>query len=408
MKKLPYWQDKTVYFHLIFCLLLVLTPFFSRWWSILPVGLSCVFVICFFCTKIKNRASDFDFKTLGIQSVFLFAAAAMAYISASYFWSVVPDYTLKRISKLWILAAAGAVLYASIRHKNHFWGAAPARLYFFSFAAGIALLCFEALSDLQITKYFSPADKVRGSDINPGAAAFSVLIWPILFLAVKKLNIKAAAFGAYLLTCGVLFLTDSQSSQLAMVVAGLIFAGVYFFRQRALKIYFFLISISLFAAPFLYPVLRMSWPTSINDHVRDATLVRLDIWAEFSHLSLNAPFFGHGAGASRYAELDPSRQIYNVYYETVLHPHSAILQIWYELGLMGIFFLWGGLGYIFFKLIKAHNRLDQAFTAAMITAMGAVALVGYGVWQSWLIGCYMMVAILFVKWLKFSNNPADL
>lgn len=108
---------------------------------------------------------------------------------------------------------------------------------------------------------------------------------------------------------------------------------------------------------------------------------RAIIWWAYSTEIWNAAIFGHGLQASleadaAYLGADPDITIVLQFG----HPHNFSIQIWYELGLVGITFSTA----LFALLIRRLHRLDdrqKVTAAALMAGIWSVAYVSHGAWQ---------------------------
>ncbi|SVE50744.1 uncharacterized protein METZ01_LOCUS503598, partial [marine metagenome] len=80
-----------------------------------------------------------------------------------------------------------------------------------------------------------------------------------------------------------------------------------------------------------------------------------------------------------------------------LHPHNAIIQIWLELGLVGLILF----SALFFVLVMAiPNRRKEsaacAISASVLTAGLVVSQLGFGFWQGWWLATLGVAAILTI------------
>jgi exopolysaccharide production protein ExoQ len=71
-----------------------------------------------------------------------------------------------------------------------------------------------------------------------------------------------------------------------------------------------------------------------------------------------------------------------------LHPHNGILQVWLELGGIGIGLAFGPLILLIrhaFRIPAWRSRLVQGMIAGNTAAALSVGLVSFGIWQEWLV-----------------------
>ena len=77
-----------------------------------------------------------------------------------------------------------------------------------------------------------------------------------------------------------------------------------------------------------------------------------------------------------------------------LHPHSAFLQIWLELGILGVILTVG----VLYITISGISKIPNVMGAAAIMAIFVIAFtltqLSFGIWQGWLVGALCTTVIL--------------
>lgn len=139
---------------------------------------------------------------------------------------------------------------------------------------------------------------------------------------------------------------------------------------------------------------------------------RLVIWSYTKEKILERPFFGHGAFSSRFVGEDYQiTNMDNIKMPAIsLHPHNNIMQIWLELGLIGII-----ISYFFiFSLIKklgSNNENRIIFSVMPLISIIQVFFIGqlsYGFWQSWWIAIIIMNFILYSMLFRENTSLKNL
>ncbi len=119
-------------------------------------------------------------------------------------------------------------------------------------------------------------------------------------------------------------------------------------------------------------------------HSRD----RVEIWVSFGALTRINPIFGQGFATSAIMAQQPDAQKVDASNRLMLgvgHPHQMILQIWVELGIMGVIALLVAImtGVVRPLAKSVNNPSDFASVYALTISIFLIAHVGHGLWQGW-------------------------
>lgn len=272
----------------------------------------------------------------------------------------------------------------------------------------MALLAVEALWALPFNRAAQP-DAEIGQLLQNTSRATTILLAICWVGAAWLISIGGAArVGAariLLVACALLAL---QTDQIASIVAwgfGLAAFVLAFAAPRfAILATTTGLAIWMLAAPFLTPLLLAN--QRLVDALPDSWAIRAGMWEYVCAKIWESPWIGHGIDASR--AVAERLQVREFEFRAVqLHPHSASLQIWYELGFVGaalaaLTLLLGGWS---LARLFAHNRAGAAAAAATIAALGLIANVSYGVWQEWW-NATMLVAAALVAALAVRDAKA--
>jgi O-antigen ligase len=136
----------------------------------------------------------------------------------------------------------------------------------------------------------------------------------------------------------------------------------------------------LAAAPLLTPLLA----SAVDPEAMPRSWTeRIGIWGYVCDRIWEQPWFGHGLDAAR-AHL-PAIPV---------HPHSASLQIWFELGVVGValaaaLLFTGGR-----ELVRrfADNPPAAAAAAGTLTSIGVVANISFNLWAEWWLAAMFLAA----------------
>lgn len=192
------------------------------------------------------------------------------------------------------------------------------------------------------------------------------------------------------------FLSESSSAQLALIVIMIAWPIGFVFRRFAISVFAIGTIATLILFPFLAHHILDLIPERIQNHVGYGSLgIRADMWVAFSSLLTNAPFFGHGMEASldaaaAYPDLALSEELLGWG-----HTHNFAIQVWYELGAVGVA-LFAILLFFYFRILRMVPQNLLPATLSTTAAVWTVSLVSHGAWQAW---WWSLVGLLAMAWI---------
>lgn len=260
----------------------------------------------------------------------------------------------------------------------------------------IALLLFELSTDSSFFRFVTGRQDDPDLPLfryNRGTTALVLLAWPAaawlwsrqrrgLAISLVALSIGAAAYGdsASALVAGLLASITAMAAAVApmvTLVVGLAVAGAF-----------------TLLAPWILLNL-LDWVRPFIESIPPSVLDRIEIWNHGAKAVLDAPIFGHGIGIMRHLPVpDPALSGYRHMVKPPTHPHDAALQIWLELGGVGVV-LFAGLIWLVARCVV---KLETPWRSAALAAMAGVlftAMVSYGLWQETWLGIIAMTALAF-------------
>jgi exopolysaccharide production protein ExoQ len=136
---------------------------------------------------------------------------------------------------------------------------------------------------------------------------------------------------------------------------------------------------------------------------------RVAIWHTVSDKVVEAPIIGHGFRASR--AIKGQVDVYGAQRAAVpLHPHNAVLQIWLELGLLGVLImlgLWWQISQLVLKVYDEFGRHVAGVVQASISSAVAISLVSFGFWQTWWQSVLAITTITLALYIKSLRTNAS-
>ncbi len=333
-------------------------------------------------------------RNINWRSVFAEARhSALAYLSigfivwsfAAVFWA--PHTPLTTWFKVFALMCAGAVLTTGLRNSPESFVRKLERPAMAAALALLSLLLIERLTDgflIRFDRIFETPEKIldvlSGGLVLLGCASFFIawILWrktesqipPLVFMGV----------------C----LALSLSYRMDAIPAGLIFGMLSFTvvlhgRTKAFAALTLAVGIlAIVWGPLATFASTMHFDAWLTDNVDHNWGYRIVIWQHVGGLLQNNIFFGYGFDSARAvgasADLFPESEGLS----TFLHPHNGMLQIWLELGLVGVILLVGTISVILRRIVNAAvSRTALAAIAGTISFTATIWLLSYGVWQGW-------------------------
>lgn len=263
------------------------------------------------------------------------------------------------------------------------------------------LLTFETLTGLRFGMWLSGDFDfdARLLHIGRSSAAVTVMAWvPLVLIARQQTGIAGLrgpiiASVVLLLLLVNVFMLQAFASALALALAPLAFLLVYWRRRVGLTILGTVIIGYLFLAPTIH-----IWPSDSQEEGVSTFLPvswqdRSEIWRLTAEKIFENPIFGHGFDSAR--ELGQA----NVTMagvggqEIPLQPHNAFLQVWLELGLIGVLLLAALIGAILIGIGMARASPARCGVyAAVLASYLVIALISFSAWQTWWMACAWLAA----------------
>ncbi len=243
------------------------------------------------------------------------------------------------------------------------------------------------------------------------ATLHAILFAPVL-IGLLRLRFRGLAVGFALLAAAAIMESSSLSAKTALTASLLVLVVVWLLPQlRWLGPGVF--GFAVIALPLLFPLpLGVEATCWLADNKASAAH-RLEIWSFVAEHIRQRPVAGWGLDAARRLpggttpvvihhcdDADRPDGIALSNQALPLHPHNAVLQVWLELGGVGVAL---GFGPIIFGIWRAlrnpawRTKPAQAAIAATTAAAVAVGLVSFGVWQEWFLsGLFIAVAFMVI------------
>lgn len=334
-------------------------------------------------------------------ALYLLLFTALCALSAV--WAIEPARTLRTAPSIIAVFFSGFVLVRAGLSLDREGAATLERFLVIGVLAALLLAVFELLTGAWISVNLrglvgGPAELTGDASkrlLNNGVTVLTLLTWPAVCLTVRDGRVAATILLAGLLIAAVCLAEADVGAAAAAIGGGAVLASGLM-RRWVPALVPALVVLAVVAAP-----LAMISFSPLQRHVDELPKLsgsayhRLLIWDAASGLIRDRPLLGHGFDASRAlgARVDPSVVEIDRRGETVyrglappipLHPHNMALQIWLELGFVGLLYFSGLVAALVISVWRMTTTpIAQDLFLGMLVSGTVVAFIAYGAWQNW-------------------------
>ena len=335
--------------------------------------------------------------------------ALLAWALATALWSLDPSLSLERTLRLFLMIAMVAVV--GIVLPNVRVGKRGAMII------AAAIFCASGLIVLDAALGFSigPHLKKGGDPYDRTGPLFVLLLLPTITIIDGRFGRKVSLALVALSVAAVLLLSN-KASVLALVLG--LGAWVFYMGARrfgpALAVAVVLLFTTvqpLVLAAFHADLREWALTTDAESGIRH----RAYIWAFSAEKAVEHPLLGWGIGTSRSIPGGDARAVFLRPDGTVdgqgealpLHPHNAFVQVFLEMGLVGMALVAATLsviGYRFARLLQQAGLLGPGM--AFIVSALTISSISFGAWQGWWVSAQLLVAALLTGLARARTAPA--
>lgn len=303
------------------------------------------------------------------------------------------------------------------------------------FLLGLSIMIFLLLLDRALNFKLMALKEMMGERYLGFAKSYSysiiMLIISFGIIFFRSETYKWLLGPAYILLIFFVRAYDYDAATVSLFFAGLSFIFVRFFPFWGPKI----LRISLVSILILAPVLINFMLTPqvfeklVEMKIAGSHLQRLELLEWSNNFIKEKPLIGHGFAQTRVLGTLSSPQDYGGYYgwveksdssqakikdfnvsqgiwkDKVWHLHNGFMQIWVELGFVGIIllcaFIWFGL-----KEVESFNvsPYQRALFYSALSAMLLIISVSFGMWQTWWLSTIGFILLLYYANFKLCEG----
>lgn len=257
---------------------------------------------------------------------------------------------------------------------------ALAKVFMFGTTALAAVLLLEALWGAKLYHLLTTASgdgmtpDLERRNVAQGTYSLILMYWPAMALLMSH----GRRGSGVILTVAVLaapILLHAWAPVAAFAASGVVYWAVRRWGDRAALIFSGGLAAVILLAPWVVLGLGafLGWA---GERMGASWAARLDIWAFTAEQTLRHPIFGWGLDASR------------AFQPFMLHPHSAPLQVWLELGAVGAALF----AAVWFLVSRRAAAIGSHGLAAAVSYF-VIGALSFGIWQEWWLGLAAMTAV---------------
>jgi O-antigen ligase len=241
-----------------------------------------------------------------------------------------------------------------------------------------------------------------------GVGILTLTYWPAAIVLKRKIGWIGPALGLAGLA-GVSTAVQFGSGQTALLISVPAAGLVYVVGRRCASLLAVLFIVVGLAAPFALVQLGDP-PTAAStfESIPNSARHRLAIWNFTSHKIMEHPLRGWGMNAAR--DLPDGRMRIadlngmDLGQAMPLHPHNMLLQIWLELGIVGVA---SYLSIAAFLLYRAARMTYAPPVIGFLMTAFAFGNLSFGIWQGWWLGALIAAGSVMIAASRYISDQAE-
>lgn len=354
---------------------------------------------------------------LSKSSLGLASLAFLSWSILSSLWSAVPLRSLIGVGRYGFLVFIGYYLYITVTLLPSEKKTILFKAFFRGYLFYLVFFLVEIFIFPIASKLYAHSIKFNSQLFIKGIVNLGFLFWSFLFLISyykSKISFSKMLFISTAILMFIL-LNAAPDAARAGLLFGFLGASVVYYKPKASYVFSMLfITFGAFAPWILTSCLTPNTLGNMFYYLPLSYQHRFFIWNEMSKKALESPIIGHGFDYATTLSDGPIMCLKKIYFSWNLHPiefsfsplvdigcghiftshpHNGIVQVWVELGLVGIILLSGVLYLLTSKIAKIQNPAERACCFGLLLFYEVIMLVSSGLWQKW-IGATIILAFI--------------
>ena len=246
--------------------------------------------------------------------------------------------------------------------------------------------------------------------IKPSVTCMGFLAIPLIYhwMMQKK---YIPCLGVWFFLVALSKANGNETTLMLLAATPFVFLGIYVLGR-----YFFtLAKIGLIAGISFFTVFSSYFITAerlitltspfIRESKMESLAQRFDMWEFATTIARKNPLKGLGIGMSKYAPGGDALTERGFAF-IQLHPHNNIVQVWLEIGYVGLI-LWGAIIYFILCAIQKlrTNRAHKAMYGTLFVTVFVTSNVSYSAWHTFWLSSLVMLWMVCAFYTQPQNQP---
>jgi O-antigen ligase len=324
----------------------------------------------------------------------MFFIALTVWIFLSLTWTEDGLRELPAALTMTLLSILGLIFMASVKDLDSRQTKIAQTILIIACLSAMALFLFEYLTGAALGRYLKGRTTPHIDFVGRGLSILISIIWPVAVLILKHYGKPLWASAVILVAAAIAYQYPNEAMFLGLLIGAFTFISSLCLRKVSIIFVFGVFALLVITGPIIaYSIMNV--PTIKKQALNILTYRkhRINIWEFVAKKVEERPVLGHGFESARrlgaiedqyYKETRNALGASRFRIKLPLHPHNIPLQIWLELGLVGIILYLG----ILFGICRILWRwrgppVWAAAFAASTASYLTVSSLSFGAWQNW-------------------------
>jgi O-antigen ligase len=381
-------------------IVLIILPFFQVFSTrIAPLVLTVAGLFCVAAILLSGKPKELLFSRKSLHKIdtviFAFVVVSFVWAAISMSWALDPMRGLVRIVSIAVVLWISWLLAAQLKKL-------PVVRIEIVFCLGVVCSIMALYAGLWYFRDVNAFLELQHQryDYNRIAVGLSLLLWPLFLVATRNFFSTIVCLLLFAGSCMGIFTSESETAKLGLIcgVAAGLMASLHSYLKKAI---FVVIDSVLLAMPFLVSLIEKMQSVVLPEAFAQAGHAhhRLQIWKGAADLAFEKFWFGWGMKSDRILALSGAMGEHAEragFSAKILGPHNLALELWMNIGVVGMLFIAGVLVSIGFKTHETKQHVF-AFVGIQVTAI-VMFLAGSGatVIQGWLLAILAIASAMCI------------